>query len=202
MGRADERLAHEILRHQGIDPYASMETAGQEGGGGDGDGDNPPTSTTASASATGPGDADSSNTGRKRAASGEPDDSGRGDEQARVLPPPAPPGVNMRDAPETSAETASRNKRNLETLRSQAQAQTHRRVQADRRGSKRGTDEAVHPEDPRANNTDDPEIYLVGAYSTRCGCCEQTFESKTYCFNTSGMSNMRSPAKTTAMDWK
>ena len=43
MERADERLAHDILRHQGIDPYAPPDTNDQQGGGdAAADGDGPP----------------------------------------------------------------------------------------------------------------------------------------------------------------
>ena len=125
---------------------------------------------------------------RKRAASGEADDTERRDGQPAssstrgTLPVPAPPGVNMRDAAEELKSQAVRNKRNLETLRAQARAQAHRRVQAGRRGAKRGTEEPVHSEDPRAANPDDPGISLVGAYGTKCGCCEEVFESRNLFF--------------------
>ena len=154
----------------------------KEGGGG-GDGDKPPIQTSGDADI----DAEGQRQDRKRAASGEPDDASRSDEQTtsgssrKVLPPPAPPGAKMQD-PGHSPETAARNKRHLESLRAQAQAQAHRRAQADRRGAKRGMDESVHPEDPRATNPDEPEMSLVGSYGTRCGCCEQTFESRSLLF--------------------
>ena len=67
-----------------------------------------------------------------------------------------------------SPEIAARNKRNVDTLRAQAQAQAQRRVQAYRRGAKRDTEEPTHPEDARANNTDGPEISLVRSCGTRC----------------------------------
>ena len=35
MERADERLAYDILRHQGVDPYVATEPSGQKGGGDD-----------------------------------------------------------------------------------------------------------------------------------------------------------------------
>ena len=181
MERADDRQAREILRHQGIDPHGGAPDD-REGGGDDNDDANetPPMAPPSDA----PPDADEERPTRKRAASGEGDDADRGDEQAsgsasRTLPPPATPGVNMRDraAAGHTPETAARNKRNADTLRAQMQAQAQRRVQADRRGAKRSTEDPVHAEDPRANNTDDPEISMAGAYGTRCGCCEEMFES-------------------------
>ena len=148
----------------------------------------PPTQTeTPDATPAAPDDADERRD-RKRAASGEADDTERGDQQPAssssrgTLPVPALPGVNMRDAAEVLRSQAARNKRNLETLRAQAQAEARRRVQADRRGGKRGTEEPVHPEEPRAANPDDHEISLVGTYGTRCGCCEEVFESSILLF--------------------
>ena len=98
------------------------------------------------------------------------------------MPGPAPPGANMQDPAEVLRNQAPSNKRNAETLRAQAQAMAQRQVQADRRGAKRGTEDPTHPEDPRANNTNDTEISLVGAYGTRCGCCEETLESRNLLF--------------------
>ena len=137
---------------------------GQEGGG-DGDDDNAAAAAAAPVQNTDDVDVGDQREDRKRAASGEADDTAREDDQAAsgsassTLPPPAPLGVNMRDrlAAGHSPETAARNKRNAETLR----------AQADRRGAKRENEEPMHPEDPRANNIDDPEISLVGAYGTK-----------------------------------
>ena len=86
----------------------------------------------------------------------------------------------MGPAPPTSGNvdpaTAARNKRLLETGRVQAEAQ--RRVQPARRGAKRTTEEPVHPADPRANDTDNPEISMVKAFSNKCGCCDETFDTR------------------------
>ena len=180
MERANERQAREILRHQGIDPHAGA-PADQEGRGKDDDDANAaprnPEDVLTDAEGEQPNGERST---RKRAASGEGDDANQGYSQpasgsaSGTLPPPASPGVNMRDraAAGHSPEIAARNQRNVDTLRAQAHAQAQRRVQAYRRGAKRDTEEPTHPEDARANNTDDPEISLVGSCGTRCGCCE------------------------------
>ena len=57
-----------------------------------------------------------------------------------------------------------------------------RKVQPERRGEKRTTDEAVHPEDPRGNSTDSPDVSMVQSYSHRCGCCQEGFETRNRMF--------------------
>ena len=88
--------------------------------------------------------------------------------------------------------TAARNKRNLERLLAE---QAQRRVQAFCRGSKRGTEDPVHPDDPRASDTDNPEISMVGAYGTKCGCCDEVCQLRNRLFQ-----HLRSESPTVASD--
>ena len=107
---------------------------------------------------------------RKRPGPGEEGDEARGDDEAAgsgTLPPPALPGTPTdRRPPKRAGQDAA----------------PPRRVQPDRRGEKRSTETAIHPEDPRGNDTDTPDISLVGAYERKCGCCDEEFESRNMLF--------------------
>ena len=186
--RADERIAQEIVRRTSVEaPEASQQ--GGESGGQDAAGA-PSTSNSASASASAPASAstdpaapprvaetpdpgpprptrDTSSdplaqrlrqaANRKRPADTTADDSGRGDDQA------------AHGAASSSGEK-----------RSGPEDGDRRRTQPHRRGEKRGADE--EPDDPRAADTDKPEISVLDK-RRQCGCCQAKFESRNKLFD-------------------
>ena len=224
LARADERLAHETLRQQGINPYASG-TATDEGGGDDA-AEKPPTSdaemddeelarkldkkhgTQSTATSSIPpatraatedrmkqlranAEVSQSSTSCKRPGPGEDGDESRGDDAGRGDPQDAPgrpaPSTQPAPSPPSNAATSSSSAAppppappaSSRTAKRKGEVSTEgRRVQTERRGEKRPTEESVHPEDPRGNDTESPDVSMVQSFSNRCGCCKEAFESK------------------------
>ena len=143
-------------------------------------------------------------TGTKRPADGEADDSNRGDPQEAedttaatppqaatspgTLPTPAAPGAPMgastasgSGGPGTtaSASTAAGSS-SAPSKRNGQPPDTSRRTQMNRRGEKRGAEEP--PDDPRANDVDNPEISST-TKTHKCGQCDEAFESRNQLFD-------------------
>ena len=166
LARADERIAHEILRKQGIDPYAEGTDKDQEGGGKEATAEE-------AASPDDPGNPRCLNSPSKAVDS---ETQRRNDERFAKLRAEV---EARKKAGKRKADEPTEDGSRPREVRPEATAANS---QGEQRGEKRSADEAVHPDDPRGNDTGQPDISSIGACRLECGCCSEKFDSRNQLF--------------------